>query len=576
MSVELEGFLQSEDEANRDLEKVYTEERLKAIRGLFQDIEISRPKFLLLVFVLNSLACITAMSLDLGIFRLQTESELTFNYLGFILGVIGGTIYSAIRLDRSGKRLFIVQFLLIIGAFNIIIQINLLGFIGIFNFFSFFVTGFVIIALFLAIMTLFLEYTSILERGRVLSYLLIETITVLVFLSVISHLAMLFLPILMYTPLLVIGFTVYYLHRSKKYEIKPLKSSKKEENWHLSKILGKYLAFAFFFSFTLTLAAPSSKLNDVVTQVIQSQEVNLEFLVIIGLLIIISTVGAVTMGYLFDSRGRLISISSIFLLIAIVTLLPLLDLSPLFNALVIFGLYIVILMCIVLLIGDITKRKNFGKVLTLGIMLLLLGIITSSFIKSNLSAWMDQDLNSDVVLLGIQYISSVICLIILVNSKETLPYKEKEWFNSLIHLYVIHKDGILLFDYKFDKEERMESDLVSGGIIGLTSLLEEIVGQEKLRIIDHGDKKLMFKYSPGNEAIFVLLIKEDLIVIRNKLDNFIRDFVKKFGDKLKNFESYHVRDWKYVPILIEKHFEKKYFTFMIQKREMNRKKEIRI
>ena len=153
-------------------------------------------------------------------------------------------------------------------------------------------------------------------------------------------------------------------------------------------------------------------------------------------------------------------------------------------------------------------------------------------------------------------------------SKETLPHKEKEWYESLIHFYVIHKSGLLLYEHEFTKvEERAESNLVSGGIIGLTTILGEIVkGKEKLRTIDHGDKKLMFKYSPDKDVIFVLLIGEDLFVLRNKLNLFILEFTDEYQEKVEKLQGVVASEWKGVSTLIDKHFSRKYFEVQYERR----------
>ena len=82
--------------------------------------------------------------------------------------------------------------------------------------------------------------------------------------------------------------------------------------------------------------------------------------------------------------------------------------------------------------------------------------------------WQTNQNDSNLVLLGLQFLSSVACLVLLVNSKETLPHKEKEWHESLLHLYIVHKSGMLIYDHEFLKEAgKLDSNLVSGGIIGL-------------------------------------------------------------------------------------------------------------
>jgi len=169
MSVELQDYIEKTEE----LEKIYTEQRKTGLHGFFKDIEIRRVEFILLVLIFNCLGCIVSLTMDLTIFRLNAMllSSFTSHTIGLIVGVLAGVIFAAYKIDREKKRFRLIQLCLFIATLNSILQISFLGpdEVGmIFTIISYGITGFIVVVMFFMLMTLFLEYSSILERGRVL------------------------------------------------------------------------------------------------------------------------------------------------------------------------------------------------------------------------------------------------------------------------------------------------------------------------------------------------------------------------------------------------------------------------
>ena len=58
------------------------------------------------------------------------------------------------------------------------------------------------------------------------------------------------------------------------------------------------------------------------------------------------------------------------------------------------------------------------------------------------------------------------------------------------------------------------------------------------------------------------MIAEELIVLKNKMDEFAREFNEAYEKKLANFEGYISSDWEKVSELVEKYFERKYFELL--------------
>ena len=549
-SYRLKG-LTSIDHSIRDI-------RYKAYRGLFKDIEISKMEYLLLFFLFNAVLTIFLMAIALHI-QLGTLGDIEQHLMGLIPGALIGLVVSAIIIDKLDKRVSLIKYLLLASTIVSIFQITFLQeIIGIWNYLCFIFNGFIGILLLFILLTLFLEYTSMMERGRILSFIFIELGVVALLLILIVGVGFAIFSPFLYIPLLLNALPIYYIYKDKQLERPPLREKLLEKS-HANKEVIISILLILFFSFTIGITFPEEDIRELSTQSWIAETI----ILVVTLSIIFMIITTVVVGLVFDFIGRLATISNIILAMGIATFLNLFDFDiPYINLPIIFSSYIAGFMSIPLLIGDVTKRSNYGKILVLAFTMFAIGIILGIVFKYNIPTWVSDPEKSDLVLLGILYLGSIICLVLLVNAKESLPHKEQEWFESLVHLYIIHESGILLYEHAFIKEDRAQSDLVSGGIIGLISMLKEIMkGQEILKTIDHGDKKLMFKNNPKKDVLFVLLINEDLFVLRRKLDAFSIEFEKEYRQKLDIMSGIRVKDWKGVADLVDKFFERKYFEF---------------
>ncbi|MHA1488505.1 MAG: sensor histidine kinase [Promethearchaeota archaeon] len=146
------------------------------------------------------------------------------------------------------------------------------------------------------------------------------------------------------------------------------------------------------------------------------------------------------------------------------------------------------------------------------------------------------------------------------DSKFIIRLPIKNWADSLIHIYIIYKSGLLLHDHPFmERAKNYDSSLISGGIVGIRTLLKEIIqGEKNVRIIDHGDRKLIFETNKTNNIFFVLIVKENLIVFQRKLDALIEDFDKNYFNLVEIIEksSCIMENWINLKFLILKHFRK--------------------
>jgi len=132
------------------------------------------------------------------------------------------------------------------------------------------------------------------------------------------------------------------------------------------------------------------------------------------------------------------------------------------------------------------------------------------------------------------------------------------WTDLLLHIYIFHNSGILLYDYPFvEDKKKNDSVLISGSLVGMISILKEVVQGEKfIKIIDHGDRKIIFELNTTNQIIFALIAKENLTIFHQKLLTLIEQFDKNYQNLIENIdESCSVTgNWRNLELLIEKHF----------------------
>lgn len=129
---------------------------------------------------------------------------------------------------------------------------------------------------------------------------------------------------------------------------------------------------------------------------------------------------------------------------------------------------------------------------------------------------------------------------------------------ALQDFYIIHNSGIPLADYSFsDKPNRCNPAFVAGGIVGIVSILKEIVREkEKITQIRYGDFNLLFQMDESNEVIFLLIVDDEPNGYVEKLKIFSQEFYvnfKQFIDKIEEY-CFDCDLWQSAEDLIYKHF----------------------
>lgn len=136
----------------------------------------------------------------------------------------------------------------------------------------------------------------------------------------------------------------------------------------------------------------------------------------------------------------------------------------------------------------------------------------------------------------------------------------KKWTDHLIEIYILYRSGIPLYNHSFiEKSGAHDPTLISCSIIGILTILKEVFhGEKQMKIIDHGDRKLLFGRNSSEDIIFVLIVKDDLIVFHRKLNALIEEFDNNFKDSIINIAKTCVdsQNWKNLGELVQKHFLK--------------------
>ncbi|MHA1798870.1 MAG: hypothetical protein ACTSVY_10540, partial [Candidatus Helarchaeota archaeon] len=91
-------------------------------------------------------------------------------------------------------------------------------------------------------------------------------------------------------------------------------------------------------------------------------------------------------------------------------------------------------------------------------------------------------------------------------------------------------------DYSFTDEEDVDTDLFSGGISGISSILQEMIDSEqRIKVIDHEDKKLLFEH--GKQFSIVLVAKKDLNIYHVKLKRLADEIQSIFWETISTWNG---------------------------------------
>jgi PAS domain S-box-containing protein len=135
----------------------------------------------------------------------------------------------------------------------------------------------------------------------------------------------------------------------------------------------------------------------------------------------------------------------------------------------------------------------------------------------------------------------------------------KNWKKALMQLYIIYRSGVPLYDESFNKKKKNhDTSLISGGIIGLMTILKAILqGDTQIKSIDHGDRTIIFDSNITEDIIFVLIVKENITIFEKKLELLISEFDETYADLVEDIDntSCDTGNWEHLGDLVKKQFK---------------------
>jgi hypothetical protein len=231
--------------------------------------------------------------------------------------------------------------------------------------------------------------------------------------------------------------------------------------------------------------------------------------------------------------------------------------------------------------GDFsTERGNLkyrGRIIALYMAIMFLGVMIGFVLNRVINGLYDTVPELEEIIPGfpdhLHIYMLVIFLVWLTTMKESLFSKEVNWASTIKKLYVFSKPGICVYYHDFNlkkdlkdklkqeisEESPMDEDLISGGLSGILTIINEITQSKKqLRKIAKQENNLFFAH--GKYHIAALIATKDLPILIKKLDSFSSDFEERFNEELKDFQGLVV-PFNKAKYLVKKYFHQEYSFF---------------
>jgi len=540
------------EEADDELLDEYLfQKKINPLLKIFaKDIELSRRTFFFIYFLINAVMVLLILQLGLALSVYYTKGDDAFNTISILIGCVVGVIIAYYIVDKIDTPFNFFKYFICISLVITIIQLIMVLYqiYGPLMNALFITNSAIIIVLYILFFKYYLLKTSILERGRVFAYQF-----TLIIVSLIILVASAYFIFLLSIPIFFIIVAIFLLHINREKNQKLIKKRWKLRKRKINSI--KFVKFYFFIAFFGLTAGFATPLGNVFPIITEAYVGNIIMTVlIVGVFIILAPV---IVGLIFDYFGRTGALSFIIIAVALSNYSIVFGIEGISVA-VVFSAYIVAFMSIPLLVGDMTSHDNYGRMLSLSNFFLVLGIGIGLILRLLIEAFITEPVFASNLIISTTFMICISCVIILANMTETLPGKEQDWKESLIHLYIVHHSGMLLYEYAFIRDSEDSSpDLISGGIVGLISLLKEIVrGKKQVKTIDHEDRKIMFKSNTQNNVYFALVVEEELLTFINKLDGLIKDFDLRYREVIREISQSGVDQDDFLDL---KYYVRKYF-----------------
>ncbi len=273
-------------------------------------------------------------------------------------------------------------------------------------------------------------------------------------------------------------------------------------------------------------------------------------------------------GWLMDRKGRKVIFQLACFCISVCLLL---FMWTIYNPLVFILLYSaglatlvgIYFLIIYVIWPDLARSENMGRYCGIGYSSFVFGVVIGIAATFGLFSITSSGRSIEYLIIGLSDAIIAVSLIPLISMKETLPpVEEMTWYKEVLYLYILTDSGLPIYNYSFEanlsdggKTENSRL-LFTGGITGVAQILREMTeSHQKINVIDHQDKKLLFEYGESYEI--VLISNKMLKTLRLKLENLNEDIKMIFGPTIKAWSGGDM--FCFIPIkgLIEKYFLEK-------------------
>ena len=120
--------------------------------------------------------------------------------------------------------------------------------------------------------------------------------------------------------------------------------------------------------------------------------------------------------------------------------------------------------------------------------------------------------------------------------------REIDWEKKLNKLLLLHTSGTCICDYNFvdltveTDARQIPIEFMAGGLMGVTQMIPELIhSRERVKILDHQDKKVIFAH--GDHLVAALVADEYLEIYKRKLNKFIESLEMIYTGLLEDWQG---------------------------------------
>ncbi len=190
-----------------------------------------------------------------------------------------------------------------------------------------------------------------------------------------------------------------------------------------------------------------------------------------------------------------------------------------------FAILISYFLLIVKKIWAVYKLYSIG--LFIGIMLWLVGYTGNSDIAISLFGGFQIRFLGDLfILFGLFLVA------FFINSVPSLA--EIGWRDKIKYVIITNYAGLELYSENFRERSQIDEILVAGAIYGINIFLKSVLEeQDNVKAISKGKDTILMEY--GKNVIGILIVEQELEILKYLLKNLVNQFEEIFGETLANW-----------------------------------------